>query len=93
MPLQLQILEADHLDETYNTVAPNGNEIRMGIEFDKAGKRAAYWMFREHPGEVFMTVRNQFDRIRIPASEILHAYQPLRSFVYLFDRNDGSVIK
>ena len=78
VPLQLQILEADHLDETYNTVAPNGNEIRMGIEFDKAGKRAAYWMFREHPGEVFMTVRNQFDRIRIPASEILHAYQPLR---------------
>ena len=78
VPLQLQILEADHLDETYNTIAPNGNEIRMGIEFDKAGKRAAYWMFREHPGEVFMTVRNQFDRIRIPASEILHAYQPLR---------------
>ena len=78
VPLQLQILEADHLDETYNTIAPNGNEIRMGIEFDKAGKRAAYWMFREHPGEVFMTVRNQFERIRIPASEILHAYQPLR---------------
>ena len=78
VPLQLQILEADHLDETYNTIAPNGNEIRMGIEFDKTGKRAAYWMFREHPGEVFMTVRNQFDRIRIPASEILHAYQPLR---------------
>ena len=78
VPLQLQILEADHLDETYNTIAPNGNEIRMGIEFDKAGKRAAYWMFREHPGEVFMTVRNQFDRVRIPASEILHAYQPLR---------------
>ncbi len=78
VPLQLQVLEADHLDETYNTIAPNGNEIRMGIEFDKSGQRAAYWMFREHPGEIFMTVANQFDRVRIPASEILHTFKPLR---------------
>ena len=78
VPLQLQILEADHLDETYNTISPNGNEIRMGIEFDRSGKRVAYWIFKEHPGEVFMTLKDQFDRVRIPASEILHAYQPLR---------------
>ncbi|MFH0997686.1 MAG: phage portal protein [Pseudomonadota bacterium] len=78
VPLQLQVLEADHLDETYNTIAPNGNEIRMGIEFDKTGQRTAYWMFREHPGECFMTVANQFDRVRIPASEILHTFKPLR---------------
>ena len=78
VPLQIQILESDHLDETYNTIAPNGNEIRMGIEFDKSGQRKAYWMFREHPGEAFLTVPNQFERIRIPASEILHAFQPLR---------------
>ena len=78
VPLQLQVLESDHLDETYNTIAPNGNEIRMGIEFDKTGQRKAYWMYREHPGESFMTIQNQFDRVRIPASEILHAFQPLR---------------
>jgi len=78
VPLQLQILEADHLDHTYNTVAPNGNEIRMGIEFDKSGQRKAYWMFREHPGESYLTVANQYDRIRIPAPEIIHAFQPLR---------------
>ena len=78
VPLQLQVLESDHLDETYSTVAPNGNEIRMGIEFDKAGQRKAYWMFREHPGETFMTIANQFDRVRIPASEIIHAFQPVR---------------
>jgi lambda family phage portal protein len=78
VPLQLQILEADHLDHHYNTVAPNGNEIRMGIEFDKNGQRKAYWMFREHPGETYPTTMNPHDRIRIPASEILHAFQPLR---------------
>ena len=78
VPLQLQVLESDHLDETYSTIASNGNEIRMGIEFDKAGQRKAYWMFREHPGETFMTIANQFDRVRIPASEIIHAFQPVR---------------
>lgn len=78
VPLQLQILEADHLDHLYNTVAPNGNEIRMGIEFDQTGHRKAYWMFREHPGEVYLTRADSHERIRIPASEILHAFQPLR---------------
>jgi len=78
VPLKIQVLEADHLDAAYNTVAPNGNEIRMGIEFDGTGKRTAYWMFTEHPGETFLTVANQFERVRIPASEILHAFQPLR---------------
>lgn len=79
VPLQLQILEGDHLDHSYNTIAPNGNEVRMGIEFNKIGKRTAYWMFREHPGEYFLSVQNQFDRVRIPASEIMHIYRPLRA--------------
>jgi len=78
VPLQLQILEADHLDEGYNTIAPNGNEIRMGIEFNGIGQRVAYWFFRQHPGETFITVINQFERVRIPASEVLHIFKPLR---------------
>lgn len=77
VPFQLQVLEGDHLDAAYNTLAPNGNEIRMGIEFSKTGKRMAYWMFKEHPGESFLTSNNT-ERIRIPASEILHIYRLLR---------------
>jgi lambda family phage portal protein len=79
VPLQLQVLEGDHLDPAYNTIAPNGNEVRMGIEFDAIGRRAAYWMFREHPGESFLTVRDQFERVRIPAEEVMHIYRPLRA--------------
>jgi len=78
VPLQLQLIEADHLDATYNTMAPNGNEIRMGIEFDKQGKRQAYWLFKEHPGEAFLTWGNTAERVRVPAREILHCYRPLR---------------
>lgn len=78
VPAQIQLLEADHLDETYNSVAPNGNEIRMGIEIDPEGTRQAYWMFREHPGESYLLKVFTMERIRIPADQILHVFRPLR---------------
>jgi lambda family phage portal protein len=79
VPLQLQFLEADHLDETFNSIYPQtSNEIRMGIEIDDTGRRVAYHLFREHPGEAFLTYRNQLDRVRIPADQIIHVYRPLR---------------
>jgi lambda family phage portal protein len=77
VPLQLQVIEPDHLDESFNTVANNGNDIRMGIEFDKAGRRVAYHLFKEHPGEFFLS-DDTTTRIRVPADQILHIYRPLR---------------
>lgn len=79
VPLQIQILEADHLDESYSMLVPNGNEIRMGIEIDEEGKRVAYHLWPEHPGEAFITRRNIAQRIRVPASEIIHVFKPLRA--------------
>ncbi len=79
VPLQLQVLEPDHLDFSYNTIAPNGNEIRMSIEFDKAGHIVAYWLYKEHPGESFLGLAGGMtERIRVPASEILHIYRMRR---------------
>lgn len=77
VPLQLQSIEADHLDPAYNTLTDSGNEIRMGIEMAKTGGRTGYWIFRDHPGETFMT-GNYAERIRIPASEMQHVFRPLR---------------
>ncbi len=79
VPLQIQLIEADHLDETYNTLAPNGNEVRMGIEIDDNGHRVAYWLWSEHPGEAFITMRGIGQRIPIPAREIDHVYRPVRA--------------
>lgn len=77
VPVQFQILEADLFDETYHATLENGNKIRMSIEFNRRGKRVAYWPFREHPGETFLDSDNT-SRIRIPANEILHIYRPTR---------------
>lgn len=78
VPLKLQLLEADHLDANYNSVAPNGNEIRMGIEIDKQGRNLAYWLFTEHPGEYFGLHSGGQQRERIPKEDIAHVFKPLR---------------
>lgn len=77
VPLKLQVIEADHLDEGYSTTLENGREVRMGIEFDADGRRIAYHLFKDHPGEAFLSA-DTTTRVRIPASEILHVYRPLR---------------
>jgi len=75
----LQLLEADHLDETYNTILPNGNEIRMGVELDEWKRPVNYWLLVKHPGDFsFPHNAGSFKRIAIPASEIIHVYDPDR---------------
>lgn len=79
VPLQLQLLEADHLDVAYNTVWENGNEIRMGIEVDADGRRVAYHLWAEHPGESFILQKPILERRRIPAAQICHVFRPIRA--------------
>lgn len=75
VPLKLQVLEAEHLDTSKDYLLPNGNIIKSGIEFDKNGKRVAYYLYKEHPGN-----HNAFniESTRVPAHEILHIYKVLR---------------
>ena len=74
----LQFLEADHLDETYNALAANGNEIRMSVEFDKWDRAVAYHILVKHPGD-YTYSRDKFMYERIPAQDIIHAYLPERA--------------
>jgi lambda family phage portal protein len=77
IPMQLQVLDPDFLDTSKDTLLlrPGGNTIIQGVEFDAIGRRAAYWLFRDHPGSGLVgSVTSQ----RIPASEILHVFKPVR---------------
>ncbi len=71
--IALQLIEADHLDLSYNDPLRN---IVMGIEFDEWGRPKAYHLFEKHPGERMGYVQNK--RVRIPADEILHLFIPDR---------------
>jgi lambda family phage portal protein len=77
VPLQLQIIPAEMLDITYNEDL-GGRTILNGIEMDALGKRTAYHFFRQHPGAY--SVRGEgasgHDRVAVPASDVLHIYDP-----------------
>jgi lambda family phage portal protein len=51
IPFALEIIEADQVAEDYNTTAPNGNQIVMGIELDAWKRPVAYWISENHPGD------------------------------------------
>ncbi|MBF0626107.1 MAG: phage portal protein [Magnetococcales bacterium] len=78
VPLQIQLLEPEHLPFNLNRDLPNGNRIRAGIEFDRIGRRVAYHLYREHPGERAAGGGLFGDPVPVPASEVIHLFRPLR---------------
>lgn len=77
VPLQLQVLEADHLDHTKTESLKNGGQILGGVEFDALGKRVAYWLFDAHPGEHYRLGRSLESR-RIDAADVIHLFRRTR---------------
>jgi lambda family phage portal protein len=78
VPLQIQLLEPEHLPVTLNRDLPNGNRIRAGIEFDRLNRRTAYHLYREHPGESSLGGGISGDPVPVPAAEVIHLFRPLR---------------
>jgi lambda family phage portal protein len=90
IPLQCQLIESEQVPVFLNIVGgiggsigpvgtPKGNKIRTGIEFDLEERRTAYHMYRANPGETMFYPTEGLTYIRIPASDVLHAYKPLRA--------------
>jgi lambda family phage portal protein len=76
VPLQVQVLEPELCPYTHNTTLPSGNKVRAGIEFDRIGRRVAYWFHPSRPGD-----DQDFDPSqlrRVPAAFVIHLFEPLR---------------
>ena len=78
IPFQLQLLEAEMLDPTYQLERPNGNVVRNGIELNKIGRRVAYWFWKQHPGDSTV-LTGHGTRVRVPARNVLHVFQAKRA--------------
>lgn len=78
VPLQVQMLEADHIDtlKDYETDV-NGNKVVQGVAFDAIGRRVGYWLFREHPGDQFSSAI-WAPSVFVPASELRSLYRSER---------------
>ncbi|HDZ74386.1 MAG TPA: phage portal protein [Aurantimonas coralicida] len=78
VPLQLQVIEADHVPLFENRLLPGRNIVIAGVEFDAQGRRVAYHMYREHPGEFLSARPRGLELERVPAAEILHVFERQR---------------
>ena len=76
LPIRYQVVEPDFIDteKSYERIE-GGGYIKQGIEFNSKGKKVAYWLFPEHPGDrsSYFTTSERF-----PAKDILHLYRKLR---------------
>jgi len=81
VPLQLQPMECDHLDQLKTEVltgrsedgtAYNAGEVVQGVEFDAIGRLAAYWLYPFHPGNIL--ARGTGTSARITARDVIHLY-------------------
>lgn len=77
--IALEPIDADLVDETFNRKRQENalqpqNEVRMGVEIDEFGRRVGYWILKASP--YLSSVPT--DRYFVPASEIIHIYEPDR---------------
>lgn len=78
VPLQLQLLEADHLDTTKRLVHGKDVEtsrIWQGVQYSARGRLQGYWLYPEHPGDARTFRRKSFF---VPARDIIHVFRAER---------------
>lgn len=76
VPLQIQLVPVEQLDENRNIPPTGGFETRGGIQYNAIGQRTGYWFFQRHPGE------RGYDggpSVLVPASEVIHLFHPKRA--------------
>jgi lambda family phage portal protein len=57
----------------FNEELNNGNQVRMGIEFNASNQRVAYHFWRVHPDDTTAIRNLNLDlRVRVAAAEVLH---------------------
>ena len=73
VPVQVQILEAEFLDDSRHGPTSNGYMVQ-GVQFDAVDRRLGYWLYPRHPGESYGggSIASAF----VPAEVIAHVYDP-----------------
>lgn len=77
VPLAYQMLEWEQLSrERDRPAGPRQNRISNGIEYDRTGRKVAYYFYNAHP---FDAQVDSSEIVRVPARKIIHNYLPSRS--------------
>ncbi|WP_366553320.1 phage portal protein [Aquibaculum sediminis] len=71
--LRLQLIHPDQVPTDLHQDLAGGGRIRGGIEFDSAGRRRAYHVYEQRPGEGLGSTATR----RIPAADVIHLFEPV----------------
>ena len=81
VPLALQMIESDLLDEEYDgkTLSKN-NEWRNGVEVNEWGRAVRYAVLTKHPGDAIYisSITDNRKHVFLPAEDIIHLFLPER---------------
>lgn len=69
----LKFHDVSYLDENYNEELNSGNRVIMSVEVDRNDKPVAYYLTTP-ASEYMFKGRERLIRVRVPASEIIHAF-------------------
>lgn len=79
VPLQCEVLDHDFLDIRKTEIPRDrpGHVIINGVEYDRYGRRVAYWLYPVHPGDFNVVVRGGSNVLsqRVPASMCDHVFR------------------
>ena len=73
IPLEIQVLEADHLDTMKDSYKRSGSEPFdcLGIRFGSTGKRLGYWIYPNHPGDAVSLGNSAFHS----SADVIHSFR------------------
>lgn len=69
--MRYEVLDALDVDTLYNVEYGDSPRVVMGVEIDDHYKPLAYWVRKNHSANYYL----QGERVRVPASEIIHLYR------------------
>lgn len=72
---QVQMLMCERLHVHERGTRQNGNEVRLGVENDSAGKPQAYYILQRNPNDPLSTGTLYAERVQ--AKDVLHDFVPL----------------
>ena len=78
VPLALELIEADQLDEYYTGISDRpGRRWRLGVELDEWNRPTRYAILTRHPGDIELTAnqKEQQKHIFLDAKDVIHIYQ------------------
>ena len=70
VPLALEVIEADLLDETKDGEMKGGTEWKLGVQVDGWGRPLNYAFLKRHPGDI--RAAGGRDHVIVPAGDVIH---------------------